>query len=163
MVLLKSLSPLTSVRDRATSARRLAISPRCGTCVLGRTLRVKCSSPLIKSTTAGRGSWDNGCNVASVGHLYGFGNTLDKALTGVVGVQGAWPSGGRTVRSLSTGKGWVGQRPRVRRRGGSRRMQARKWMGAQYYNARWEESHNAAGARMAAAADDAANQHQQAS
>ena len=33
----------------------------------------------------GRGSWDNGGNVASVGHLYGFGNTLDKALTGVVG------------------------------------------------------------------------------
>ena len=41
--------------------------------------------PLIKSTTSGRGSWDNGGNVASVGHLYGFGNTLDKALTAVVG------------------------------------------------------------------------------
>ncbi len=46
---------------------------------------VKCWNPLIKSTTLGRGSWDNGGNVASVGHLYGFGNTLDKALTGVVG------------------------------------------------------------------------------
>ena len=46
---------------------------------------VKCWTPLIKSTTAGRGSWDNGGNVASVGHLYGFGNTLDKALTAVVG------------------------------------------------------------------------------
>ncbi|EOD28483.1 hypothetical protein EMIHUDRAFT_204371 [Emiliania huxleyi CCMP1516] len=33
----------------------------------------------------GDGSWDNGGNVASVGHLYGFGNTLDKALTAVVG------------------------------------------------------------------------------
>ena len=52
---------------------------------------VKCWNSLIKSTTVGRGSWDNGGNVASVGHLYGFGNTLDKALTGV-GVQGAWPS-----------------------------------------------------------------------
>ena len=46
---------------------------------------VKCWNPLIKSTTSGRGSWDNGGNVSSVGHLYGFGNTLDKALTGVVG------------------------------------------------------------------------------
>ena len=46
---------------------------------------VKCWNSLIKSTTVGRGSWDNGGNVASVGHLYGFGNTLDKALTGVVG------------------------------------------------------------------------------
>ena len=27
---------------------------------------VKCWNPLIKSTTAGRGSWDNGGNVASV-------------------------------------------------------------------------------------------------
>ena len=48
---------------------------------------VKSWNPLIKSTTArGAGvSWENGGTVASVGHLYGFGNTLDKALTGVVG------------------------------------------------------------------------------
>ncbi|EOD08787.1 Hypothetical protein EMIHUDRAFT_217040 [Emiliania huxleyi CCMP1516] len=46
---------------------------------------VKCWNSLIKSTTVGRGPWDNGGNVASVGHLYGFGNTLDKALMGVVG------------------------------------------------------------------------------
>ena len=46
---------------------------------------VKCWNSLIKSTTSGRGSWDKGGNVASVGHLYGFGNTLDKALTAVVG------------------------------------------------------------------------------
>ena len=31
---------------------------------------VKCWNPLIKSTTSGRGSWDKGGNVASVGHLY---------------------------------------------------------------------------------------------
>ena len=28
---------------------------------------VKCWNPLVKSTTLGRGSWDNGGNVASVG------------------------------------------------------------------------------------------------
>ena len=36
---------------------------------------VKCWNPLIKSTTSGRGSWDNGGSVALVGHLYGFGET----------------------------------------------------------------------------------------
>ena len=78
---------------------------------------VKCWNPLIKSTTAGRGSWDNGGNVASVGHLYGFGNTLDKALTAVVGCkERPWPSGGRTARPLDW-KG-MGQRPRVWRRMG---------------------------------------------
>ena len=67
---------------------------------------VKCWNSLIKSTTVGRGSWDNGGNVASVGHLYGFGNTLDKALTGVVGCK----ERGRQVDGPldhSTGKGWV--------------------------------------------------------
>ena len=67
---------------------------------------VKCWNPLIKSTTSGRGSWDNGGNVASVGHLYGFGNTLDKALTAVVGCK----ERGRQVDGPldhSTGKGWV--------------------------------------------------------
>ena len=67
---------------------------------------VKCWNPLIKSTTAGRGSWDKGGNVASVGHLYGFGNTLDKALTAVVGCK----ERGRQVDGPldhSTGKGWV--------------------------------------------------------
>ena len=67
---------------------------------------VKCWNPLIKSTTAGRGSWENGGTVASVGHLYGFGNTLDKALTGVAGCK----ERGRQVDGPldhSTGKGWV--------------------------------------------------------
>jgi len=50
---------------------------------------VKSWNPLIKSTTArGAGvSWENGGTVASVGHLYGFGNTLDKALTGSWGAR----------------------------------------------------------------------------
>ena len=67
---------------------------------------VKCWDPLIKSTTLGGGSWGNGGNVASVGHLYGFGNTLDKALTAVVGCK----ERGRQVDGPldhSTGKGWV--------------------------------------------------------
>ena len=45
-------------------------------------------------------------NVASVGHLYGSGNTLGKALTGVVGCK----ERGRQVDGPldhSTGKGWV--------------------------------------------------------
>ena len=54
--------------------------------------------------------------MASVGHLYGFGNTLDKALTAVVGCK----ERGRQVDGPldhSTGKG-MGQRPCVWRRMG---------------------------------------------
>ena len=102
--------------------------------------------------------------MSSVGHLYGFGNTLDKALTGVVGVQGAWPSGGRTARSLDwermggskttrteTGHGWVKKDTGWKVDGGA---VLRREVG--------QERHNVAGARKAAAADDATNQHQQA-
>ena len=93
-----------------------------------------CWDPLIKSTTAGRGSWDNGGNVASVGHLYGFGNTLDKALTGVVGCK----ERGRQVDGPldhSTGKGWV--KDHAYGKGWVKTDTGWKWMGAQYYDAKW--------------------------
>ena len=95
---------------------------------------VKCWNPLIKSTTSGRGSWDNGGNVASVGHLYGFGNTLDKALTAVVGCK----ERGRQVDGPldhSTGKGWV--KDHAYGKGWVKTDTGWKWMGAQYYDAKW--------------------------
>ena len=95
---------------------------------------VKCWNPLIKSTTLGRGSWDNGGNVSSVGHLYGFGNTLDKALTGVVGCK----ERGRQVDGPldhSTGKGWV--KDHAYGDGWVKKNAGWKWMGAQYYDAKW--------------------------
>ena len=118
---------------------------------------VKCWNPLIKSTTAGRGSWDKGGNVASVGHLYGFGNTLDKALPAVVGCK----ERGRQVDGPldhSTGKGWVKDHAYGDGSTGdgqeecSGRMHAGwKWMGrsttTQLRREVGQESHNAAGAR----------------
>ena len=95
---------------------------------------VKCWNPLIKSTTLGRGSWGNGGNVASVGHLYGFGNTLDKALTAVVGCK----ERGRQVDGPldhSTGKGWV--KDHAYGDGWVEKNGSRKWTGAQYYDAKW--------------------------
>ena len=95
---------------------------------------VKCWNPLIKSTTLGRGSWGNGGNVASVGHLYGFGNTLDKALTAVVGCK----ERGRQVDGPldhSTGKGWV--KDHAYGDGWVKKNAGWKWTGAQYYDAKW--------------------------
>ncbi|EOD34684.1 hypothetical protein EMIHUDRAFT_252829 [Emiliania huxleyi CCMP1516] len=95
---------------------------------------VKCWNSLIKSTTVGRGSWDNGGNVASVGHLYGFGNTLDKALMGVVGCK----ERGRQVDGPldhSTGKGWV--KDHAYGKGWVKTDTGWKWTGAQYYDAKW--------------------------
>ena len=95
---------------------------------------VKCWNSLIKSTTSGRGSWEKGGNVASVGHLYGFGNTLDKALTGVVGCK----ERGRQVDGPldhSTGKGWV--KDHAYGKGWVKTDTGWKWMGAQYYDAKW--------------------------
>lgn len=89
---------------------------------------VKCWNSLIKSTTSGRGSWDNGGNVSSVGHLYGFGNTLDKALTAVVGCK----ERGRQVDGPldhSTGKGWVKDHAYGDRRMGVKKNAGWKWMG----------------------------------
>jgi len=98
---------------------------------------VKCWNPLIKSTTSGRGSWDKGGNVASVGHLYGFGKTLDKALTAVVGCK----ERGRQVDGPldhSTGKGWVKDHAPVWRRVGQEECRLEMdAMGAQYYDAKW--------------------------
>mmetsp|Transcript_15287 Transcript_15287/g.49932 ORF Transcript_15287/g.49932 Transcript_15287/m.49932 type:complete len:188 (-) Transcript_15287:235-798(-) len=95
---------------------------------------VKCWNPLIKSTTSGRGSWDKGGNVASVGHLYGFGKTLDKALTAVVGCK----ERGRQVDGPldhSTGKGWV--KDHAYGDGWVKKNAGCRWMGAQYYDAKW--------------------------
>ena len=75
------------------------------------------------------GSWEKGGNVASVGHLYGFGNTLDKALTAVVGCK----ERGRQVDGPldhSTGKGWV--KDHAYGDGWVEKNGSRKWTGAQY-------------------------------
>ena len=86
---------------------------------------VKCWNPFIKSTTLGRGSWGNGGNVASVGHLYGFGNTLDKALTAVVGCKERGRQVcGRTARPLDCGLERDGSKTTRMERGGSRRIRA---------------------------------------
>ena len=74
---------------------------------------VKCWNPLIKSTTLGRGSWDNAqwwqCGVG--GPPLRVWKHAGQGVDGSRGVQGAWPSGGRTARPLDW-KG-MGQRPRV--------------------------------------------------
>ena len=72
--------------------------------------------------------------MASVGHLYGFGNTLDKALTAVVGCK----ERGRQVDGPldhSTGKGWV--KDHAYGDGWVEMNGSRKWTGAQYYDAKW--------------------------
>ena len=72
--------------------------------------------------------------MASVGHLYGFGNTLDKALTAVVGCK----ERGRQVDGPldhSTGKGWV--KDHAYGKGWVKTDTGWKWMGAQYYDAKW--------------------------
>ena len=72
--------------------------------------------------------------MASVGHLYGFGNTLDKALTAVVGCK----ERGRQVDGPldhSTGKGWV--KDHAYGDGWVEKNGSRKWTGAQYYDAKW--------------------------
>ena len=54
------------------------------------------------------------------------------------GVQGAWPSGGRTARPLagrSTGKGWV--KDHAYGDGWVKKHAGWKWTGAQYYDAKW--------------------------
>ena len=69
-----------------------------------------------------------------MGHLYGFGNTLDKALTGVVGCK----ERGRQVDGPldhSTGKGWV--KDHAYGKGWVKTDTGWKWMGAQYYDAKW--------------------------
>ena len=69
-----------------------------------------------------------------MGHLYGFGNTLDKALTGVVGCK----ERGRQVDGPldhSTGKGWV--KDHAYGKGWVKTDTGWKWMGAQYYDAQW--------------------------
>ena len=75
--------------------------------------------------------------MASVGHLYGFGNTLDKALTAVVGCK----ERGRQVDGPldhSTGKGWVKDHAYGKGWGqDGYGLEKRKWMGAQYYDAKW--------------------------
>ena len=101
---------------------------------------VKCWNSLIKSTTSGRGSWDNGGNVSSVGHLYGFGNTLDKALTAVVGCK----ERGRQVdgpldHSLVARLERDGSKTtRMETDGGQEECGLEMdGLGAQYYDARW--------------------------
>ena len=72
--------------------------------------------------------------MASVGHLYGFGNTLDKALTAVVGCK----ERGRQVDGPldhSTGKGWV--KDHAYGDGWVKKNAGWKWTGAQYYDAKW--------------------------
>ena len=72
--------------------------------------------------------------MASVGHLYGLGNTLDKALTAVVGCK----ERGRQVDGPldhSTGKGWV--KDHAYGDGWVEKNGSRKWTGAQYYDAKW--------------------------
>ena len=66
--------------------------------------------------------------------LYGFGNTLDKALTAVVGCK----ERGRQVDGPldhSTGKGWV--KDHAYGDGWVEKNGSRKWTGAQYYDAKW--------------------------
>ena len=72
--------------------------------------------------------------MASVDHLYGFGNTLDKALTRVVGCK----ERGRQVDGPldhSTGKGWV--KDHASGDGWVKKDAGWKWTGAQYYDAKW--------------------------
>ena len=61
----------------ATTPRRAAISSRRPRC--------KVPSPTISSYCAGKGSSQNGGNAASVGHLYGLGNTEEKYRVKVFG------------------------------------------------------------------------------
>ena len=66
--------------------------------------------------------------------IYGFGKTLDKALTAVVGCK----ERGRQVDGPldhSTGKGWV--KDHARGKGWIKTDAGWKWTGAQYYDAKW--------------------------
>ena len=66
----------------------------------------KVPSPLTASHCAGRGSDANGGNAASVGHLYGFGNTEESYRVLILGCK---QRGRRGMKAMdhATGIGWV--------------------------------------------------------
>jgi hypothetical protein len=67
---------------------------------------VKVPSPLTTSFSAGRGSPSHGGRYASVGHIYAFGNTLERYQTMILGCPARGVSGDGPF-DHTTGQGWV--------------------------------------------------------
>ena len=70
---------------------------------------IKVPTPLKKEWSAGRGSAENGGNVQSVGHLYGFGNTEEKLRVKILGCKprGRRQDGAFIHMGPHAGTGWV--------------------------------------------------------
>ena len=67
---------------------------------------VKCPSPTTQSWAAGHGSAEGGGKPASVGHLFGFGNTEEKYRVMTLGCKGCGRARDGPFNHW-TGKGWV--------------------------------------------------------